>query len=264
MENKFNISCSFLKGFQEVDTGNMCGLYFKASYIDKTIPFKDRPAFKLGQWFEYMCTGATLRDGKIPEAEYTAKKELTAPYKKLLSQSIIFKDYISRNNISGITTGRVLQYNFEGYNVKGIFDVDYEKDNMFNIIDIKTSGYLNNKWEPMGWVDIEKKRFLTIQSVGYIWLVHKCLNIPIEKINFKFYVVDSGSEFERKIFDIKVTESYLEWFERQIRFTYKSIEHNEVLGWNSTENYIHCQGCELKETCEYRLFHPDVQNIYYY
>jgi len=260
---KFNVSPSLIKGYDQVDKGEMCGLFFKASYIDKIVPFQSSPAFIMGQWTEWKMTGALPRDGKEPVPETVKSGELNTQYKRLLNQAEIWKEYCKRNKIENITTGRVLEYEFEGIKTKGIFDVDYiDTDGNFVIIDIKTSGYIDNKWEAMGWKDIENKKLLTIQAPKYVWLVNKVLNIPLEKIIFKFYVVHSNHDYERKIFNMKVLPSTFEWLEERIRFTVTQIEHNELLGWVSTTNYKHCVNCDLRENCSRRLFDPKEENIY--
>jgi len=263
MKPTFNISCSTIKGWNQVDMGEMCGLYFKAAYIDKTIPFQSRPAFVIGQWAEYMMTGVTPRDG-APEPVYLKDgKTLNTQFQRLKNQAGIWKEYCKRKGIENYKTGRTIEFEFNGYTIKGVLDVDYMNGDRFTIIDIKTSGYLDNKWESNGWKDIENKKLLTIQAPGYIWLVHKALGIPIDKIDFYFYVIHSNHDYERKIFKIICTEASLKWFESEINYISKSIEHNELLGWPSTQKFEHCVECELRANCSRRLYDPEPLNVYH-
>ena len=92
MSKEIYISQSFIKSLYEYKRGDLCGLQFKAQYIDG-IEFPSSDAMKLGQWFEYMCTGQTTKFGHIPEADRlkpkkATKKEIEAAEKKVLAMAV--------------------------------------------------------------------------------------------------------------------------------------------------------------------------------
>jgi hypothetical protein len=76
MSKEIYISQSFIKSLYEYKRGDLCGLQFKAQYIDG-VEFPSSDAMKLGQWFEYMCTGQTTKFGHIPEADRLKPKKAT-------------------------------------------------------------------------------------------------------------------------------------------------------------------------------------------
>jgi hypothetical protein len=62
------VSQSLIKGFTDYKMEKECGLLFKAKYLDglQTPPSATQ---KLGQFFEYLSTGALPKGGVAPECE---------------------------------------------------------------------------------------------------------------------------------------------------------------------------------------------------
>jgi len=155
-----NISQSLLKEIWSYAKKELCGLQFEAQYIKK-IPFPSSPVQKLGLWFEYMCTGALPRDGKVPEPDRkkdrveitkikgkklknggrakdkvikkTIQGELTAPYERMKVQADRFKKTIKKYGIKILETQTELKFG----NKKGVLDALIEFNGRKAILDIK-------------------------------------------------------------------------------------------------------------------------------
>lgn len=258
---KYNISPSLMKDYFAVESGDLCGAVFQAKHIKKIITFEPSESKKAGQWAEYMMTGATLRDGTTPEPVRVKNGDLNTQYERLEKQAKHWKNWCKHNGVTDIQTGVVLSCEFGGYTIKGIADVVCNVKGKKTIIDIKTSGLIDNKWDPMGWEDIERKESLTIQAPVYKWLWKQ---IHGEDVDFFFYVAHINHDSNRKIFHMEVTDKRFERLEKTILYIIDSIQVNEELGWGHTNNFEECIVCQIGETCPYRLWHPKPKTVILY
>ena len=159
------ITQSFIKAFQEYLNGQECGLILKAKYVDG-IDFPSTDAQNLGQWFEYICTGAKTKHGRIPEPEYLKDgKTLAAKYRLMESHKATFERILAAYQIKILEVGKTLSY--EGY--EGTIDIIAEMLGEKVFIDLKTTAHINNKWEDYGWdIDtLDTKEKLMVQAVHY-------------------------------------------------------------------------------------------------
>ena len=180
------ITQSLIKELFNYKMGLSCGLQVQAKY-ENNMEFPSSDAMRLGQWFEYMCTGQRTKFGHIPvpdrlKPKKLTKKELDAgkkqedvvgelskKYKDALIHVQAFKDMMEDNEYEIIETGAKLHDKISG--TKGDVDIVVKKkgEDKLRFIDTKFSGLLDNKWDDMGWADesLEYKDKLMIQAVHY-------------------------------------------------------------------------------------------------
>lgn len=248
----YNISVSLIKAFDKFTVDEYCGRLFKELYIFKSVSVEPSEAMRKGQWFEYMATGAKLRDGSIPESEKTAKGFLTAPYQKLAIQAENFLKFSEYYGVEDFKTGVVAEY--EGN--KGIFDIETILDDKPLIIDLKTSGYLMNRWEEYGWHPdtIVAKDVHILQAKMYCYLYFKLHGIIPR---FQFWVFSSANDWESMIFEIECNENTVEEIERRCKFTREMIDyHLTTNSFDEKPDYVRCMGCPIM-ACKQRRLTPN-------
>lgn len=256
--NRPNISQSLIKKYQEYEIGLECGLLFEAVYIKKTHQTSPSDAMRLGQYFEYKATGATLRDGTIPEAETTAKGTLTAPYQRAEIQAVKFNKAMESHGFKILDTGTVWEYEEDGIKSKAILDVFAERYGQPCIIDLKFSGLLENKWEDHGWADLRTKYKLLLQPIHYKWLGMKRDGIDYP---FYFFVHSSANEFDYKIFRVDVSPGKIEDHGNLVKYIMNMIEFSDFSGWQPKPDYKRCITCPLKESCTHRHWVPQIETV---
>lgn len=272
---KYNISQSLMKALYYFDRLEKdCGLKFKAQYIDK-ISFPPTDAMKLGIFFEYLCTGVIPRDRKshLPNVREKPPKTggvkvkfnkkpvyLTAPYERMYKQHLRFKKTMSKYKIKILEKNKTIQLG----NIKAVIDILAKFNGKKIIIDIKTSGLINNKWDEMGWDKerLPEKDMIMIQAVFYKWLWKKIYN---EDITFYFLVFSSTNEYDCKFFEIKVDPEKLEYkhFEEYILNADKRLKYLLANGFPSLPEVKRCNGCAIKSTCKDFTDIPILEDIYY-
>lgn len=256
-----NISPTLIKDFDKLTIGNYCGYLFKLLYIDKVLSIPPSPAMKLGQYFEYLATGAKLRDGTIPEPELTKKGELTEPYKKITTQANNFKLIAENLHLSISHVSFVMEYKFGEAQSKGIADIVGEIDGKQCIIDLKTTGHYDNEYDEYGWGDnkLYKKHNLLIQAVHYKLLYNR---IYKNDIDFYFWVFNSQNDWENKIIKIDVSDESINKHEGRIEFVNQMINY-----YLETNLFIHlsnrdtCYNCPAQEICEKYTIVPQIKEI---
>lgn len=66
------ISVSLMTNFDKLATDSFCGILFREAYINRTTTTPSSDAMELGQYFEFKCTGALIREH--PEDVSAAEK----------------------------------------------------------------------------------------------------------------------------------------------------------------------------------------------
>lgn len=283
--HNINISQSLVKSLYDYSEGKLCGLQFEAQYIKK-IPFPPSAVQKVGNYFEYMCTGAIPRDGKIPEPERKKDKiekiitkgkklkngnrakdkiekkvipgELAASYARMAIQADRFKRTIKSHGIKILKTGAELKYT----NKKGVTDVLARIDGKEAIIDIKSSGLIGNKWEDLGW-DIDalpEKDKIMIQPVFYKWLWRKIYG---RDIPFYFLVFSNTNEYDCLFLEVVIDEDRFSQFEKALEKVEKMLNKNMTEGFKAYPDVKECADCPLKKTCPSFIDIPLLQTVHY-
>jgi len=260
-----NISQSFLKEFNKYKLGETCGLQVKAKYIDNTYPRTSSEVMELGNHFEFMATGSLPRDGHIPVAKVvykdTPKQKLDDKYQRSMDSALFFKKIIKHYGIQIKETGKVVTQD----GMTGILDIYAEWNGRHCIIDTKYSGLLYDRWNEMGWDldSLPEKHNLMLQPVQYKILMSLELGIPVEDIDFYFFIFSSTNSNDAKIIKVVNDEATIE--QHHLAISYVKIELSKPVDliFKAKPELLRCFDCALKEKCEYRIEVPPIQEVYY-
>ena len=265
MEKKLKISQSLIKGYVDYLNEKLCGILFKAKYIDKDKRAETPPsdAMKSGIYFEFLCTGALPKSGEVPKPEYayagTSREKLSAPYERVMRSVELFKKTIEHYNIKIIKAGLYLSSDDKD----GVVDIYAEWDGKPVFIDLKYSGLIDDKWNEMGW-DLESlnlKDSLMIQGVHYKILAKECLGI--NDIPFYYFVFDSGNPDYMKIIKQNVDESRIYQHALSIENIKRKLEGNLSYGFKAFPNLKSCNACPLNTDCEHATRVPLINEVDY-
>ena len=259
------LSQSLIKQLYKYKMQDECGLKIEAQYING-VQFPSTDVQELGNYFEYIATGQLPRDKHTPVAKTLKSGKLSTDYARIESQKINFL------NIMKVLKFEVEHTGFEFTNPKysGIADIIAldknikTKDKYKNriIIDLKTSGLLNDKWSEYGWHDdsIEEKWDLLVQAVHYKMLAK--YEWGIEDIPFYFMVFSNKNDWEYKIFQINVDEATKKQHYNNLSNIKMFLDDTLKKGWNAYPDYRRCKDCPLAITCKSFIDVPKVQQVY--
>ena len=282
------ITQSFIKALFEYKVGNECGLQFEAKFVHG-LEFPSSDAMKLGQWFEYMCTGQKTKFGHTPEAvrlkpkKATAKQikdievetfnidevphvqgELSKKYQDALAHVKLFKQMIKAHDYEIVETGERLVDKKLG--IQGDVDITVrkrgDKNAKLRFIDTKFSGLLDNKWDDLGWADesLEYKDKIMIQAVHYKLLGFQKYGYEPD---FYFWVFSSTNTTDCKNIKVIVDEDKFTEHQNIIKQARHEFEKQKSQGWIPRPTPKRCGACLLKDKCEFFVALPQEQIVYY-
>lgn len=252
------LSQSLVKALYNYKTHKECGLKIEKQYVEG-VNFPSTEVQELGNYFEYICTGALPRDKHIPEPKLLKSGSMTIGYERMHKQKENFERMMEHYKFKIEKTG----FSFTNPKFSGVADViALNEDKQRVIIDIKTTGLINDKWSEYGWADesIEEKWNLNVQAVHYKMLAK--YEWGIEDIPFYFMVFSNKNENECKIFEIIVDED-TRWQHYQNLKNIK-IYLDDILknGWEAKPELMRCKKCPLEASCLYAVNVPNLQKIY--
>ncbi len=241
------------------DGKGLCGLYFKAQYID-IIEFGKEPsdAMKEGIYFEYLCTGALPRTGEVPLPEKNKTGALATAYVRIERAAELFKKIISHYKIKILKVGYVVSTEDK----TGIIDIWAEWDGKKCIIDLKYSGLIDDKWNELGWNEdaLPEKDSLMIQGVHYKLLVKEALGLDVP---FYYFIFNSKDPTDMKIIHEVVDEDKFVYHGQAVENVRQSLAIEIQRGFKAFPDYRICKDCPLFDTCTERAEFPQITNVYY-
>ena len=245
MENKIKLSQSLIKSLYAYKMGEKCGKLIEAHYVDG-VQFPSTDAMELGNYFEYICTGSLARDGHTPEPTTTKKGELTAKYKLMQEQKANFDNIMSNYGFKILS----IDHHFKSKEYSGIADIIAEKDGQKVIIDVKTSGLLEDKWSDFGWHNdfVMNNDNLMIQARHYKMLAYE--EWGIENIPFYFMVFSTTNAVDCKVFEVDCPTESLDMHQRNSEGAKRILDKLLIDGFESIPSVKECAKCPLKDTCK--------------
>jgi hypothetical protein len=259
------ISQSLIKALHKYKMEEECGLKIHASYVEG-INFPSSEVQELGNYFEYICTNQLPRDGHTPEPKLLKTGKMSIDYERLTLQKENFINVMKRMNFTIEKTG----FSFTNPLYSGIADIIALDNNIKSkvvtnkriIIDIKTSGLLNDKWNAYGWADesIEEKWDLTIQAIHYKMLAK--WEWGIEDIPFYFFVFSNKNEWEYKIFEVIVDEDTKQQHLNNLKNIKVYLDEQMKNGFKAVAEYRRCKECPMSDTCPSYVDIPSVKKVY--
>lgn len=247
------ISQSMLKMFQKYLQGEECGVQFKAKYITESMPEKPpTESQEGGNWFEFMATGSTPRgSGRIPEPVRIKSGELNAMYKNLSAHLPMWE----KLKPAGARYGEVLvnETAVFGHTLTGITDVI--TDDMIG--DIKTTAFIDNKWEEYGWggdPEYIADRPAMMQAKYYVLITW--LNTG-KILPFTFWIFANNSDKCKQI-HVTMTEAALVAFKSEVEYLIGAIENDDFA---PVPSFSRCRDCLVPCASKQEL--PDTITINY-
>jgi hypothetical protein len=259
------LSQSLIKQLYKYKMQEECGLRIEAQYINGE-QFPSSDVQELGNYFEYIATGQLPRDNHVPQAKTLKNGNLAIDYARMEAQKENFIHLMKRLNFEIEKTGFV----FTNPKYSGIADIIAldknikTKDKYKNriIIDLKTSGLLNDKWSNIGWADesIEEKWDLLVQAVHYKMLAK--YEWGIEDIPFYFMVFSNKNDWEYKVFKIEVDETTKQQHYNNLVNIKTFLDDTIRDGFKAYPNYKVCKDCPISVTCNSYADIPKIQEVW--
>jgi len=260
------ISQSLLKNLYNFKQGTECGIKIKAHYL-YGMEYESSDAMDLGNWFEYKATGQLPRNGVEPLPETLKNGDLSVSYRRMMKQLENYHKILEMYQIKILETG----YHFNHPIGSGIADIIAEWNGQKCIIDIKTTGKIDDKWSEYGWgdekfeyVDSPNTQNLTIQAVQYKLLAREEWGIDVP---FYFFVFSTTDEDAVKIFKVEVDPERIEKHLEQIKTVHNFFNNVFV---NKTDEELafpelkRCKQCPLKPNCKHFVEVPLIKTIQVY
>ena len=290
-----NISQSLLKSLLDYRNGKECGLIFKAKYIDGRYDlFPPSDAQNVGAWFEYKATGSIPKNGDVPKPEYmkrgkdeSGNPQLTAPYRLMSEHIDNFKKMMDFYGFEIIRAGedvRALYPNsFEDYGeevwLTGTLDIraratkdvysNYEntpvlvaKEGQIVIIDLKTTGLLDDKWNDYGWEinNLSNKIKLVTQPIQYKFI--DLLNTG-EDVPFIFMLFSSTNPSDARIIDFRIDDTAYDEHRAFIKAGVENMLYLRRVGFKAKPSLVKCTNCPLRDNCEYKSTTAPITIFYF-
>jgi len=213
-------------------------------YIDG-ISMPSTAPMNIGNWFEYTATGQLPRSGEVPEPKTLKNGNLAIDYVRMEKQVDNYHAMLKHHGFTVESTGHV----FKKHELAtGISDVHARKDGKLCIIDVKTTGLFDNKWEEFGWAmeRIEEKHDLMIQAVHYSYLAKLEFKEPVD---FYFAVFSTKNDYDYKLIKVNIDEDTFITHDHDIQKYSTLLQVMVKQGFKANPSYDLCRKCYLKETC---------------
>jgi hypothetical protein len=286
------ISQSLLKGLLDLRNFKECGLVFKAKYLDNRYElFPPSDTQNLGAWFEYKATGSIPKNGEIPQPEYmkrgkdeSGNPQLTAEYRLMQEQVNNYNKMIDYYNLELISAGEDIKADYPndfGIDVilTGTIDIrakanktitaNYQNSKVLVaeqgqeiIIDLKTTGLLDDKWNDFGWEinNLSNKVKLVTQPVHYKYIeyLNKGIDIP-----FVFMLFSTRNPNDARIIDFKVDETSFEEHRTFIDNGISNLLYFQKHGYKPLPSMEKCSSCPLNSDCQFKAEVSPISVFYF-
>lgn len=248
------ITQSLIKALDEYRNGNACGLQMAAAYHEGKEVTAPSDAMLLGQYVEYLATGALPKHGKTPEPGMTKAGKLTAPYERAEKAASLFTEIVNLHGITIIEAGKYVERDGCG----GTIDILANMDGERCIIDVKYSGYLNSDFRRWSWrpdAVAENETYL-LQAVHYSWL--------LDRLPFYFLVIDSSTGDDYRLMRVLLEPSHYAAHELMLAQVRDTLNRQPLTTLEPRPSRTKCGGCLIAESCFFATKSNPIETIYPY
>jgi len=268
---KKNISQSLMKDYLKVvaNPPTECGVRFEAIHIKRNYPKITGKAMLLGQYFEYLLTGAKPSYGDpIPEPEYTktgmkkdpdkrTENDMTADWKRIHQKIPKAKQLIHDMGITIKSVGEERSRNGK----RGTADICGSYKGSDCVIDIKYSGLLDNRYETFGWGAIREESYYGDVQRDFhgVQAMHYMDIFEVEK--FYYLVFNSGDKWAVEMFEMSPSPRRRQMHEEQVNMVRSGINMMNVGGYPANPDFNTCYYCALKNRCKEAHLQPEPKVI---
>jgi hypothetical protein len=102
-----------------------------------------------------------------------------------------------------------------------------------------------------------------LQPVQYKILMSLELGIPIEDIDFYFFVFSSTNPNDAKIIKVVNDEATIEQHHLAISYVKRELSKPVDLIFKAKPELLRCFDCAIKDNCSFRIEVPPIQEVYY-
>ena len=266
------ISQSLIKDLMKYQQGKLCGLQFVEKFLkDNFDKFRATDAMSIGVWFEYELTKALPKGGALPKPETKKNGELKSAFEKMIPHIDKFKTTMEYYGFEIISIGEKIEYK----DLHGTLDLrvratreiitpngEVIKEGTICIVDIKTSGLLDDKWNDYGWnLDmLAGKINLILQPLMYKYIEFKKTgkNPP-----FLFFLYNTADGTDSRIINFICDDSSFYELEATLDKTRQALAYNMKVGFKAQGNPKECAKCPIKVGCKGFVSVPEIQDFYY-
>jgi len=259
------ISQSLIKSLYKYKMDEECGIKIQEQFVNKKL-FPPSDVQQLGIYFEYIATNQLPKSNEVPLPKELKNGKLTTPYARMEAQKENYIKLMERLNFSVESTG----YEFNNPKYSGVADIIALDNNIKSkdvykkriIIDLKTSGLLNDKWSEYGWADesIEEKDNLLIQAIHYKMLAN--YEWGIKDIPFYFFIFSNKNDWEYKVFKVNVDEMTYKQHYNSLQNIKTYLDEQLKIGFKAKPSLTRCHSCSINESCMYSVDIPKIQEVY--
>ena len=89
------------------------------------------------------------------------------------------------------------------------------------------------------------------------------LGIPVEDIDFYFFVFSSSNPNDAKIIKVVNDEATIEQHHKAIRIVKKELAKPVDVVFKAKPELLRCLDCAINKDCAFRIEVPPIQEIYY-
>lgn len=245
------ISQSMYKDYVDYQNGSLCGIVFYHKWITQDYPQESTDVQDAGWWFEDMV----VRGKSEKEPKRIKSGSFNALYRQLDAHIPKAKEML-------LDEGKIISADKTEYrnNVRVKRDVVVRtNEGKIKVIDIKTTGHLNNKWDFYGWGaliegDVYSDRFQKQRSHKMIQ-AQTYMSVPVGAEmpdEFEYWVFSSKDDGVQIIsFSVEDVEG---WYEH-LEDTFQQIHDSSFFAPYPT--FKSCSECPLKQDCVYKTTKPD-------
>jgi len=266
------ISQSLIKELLEYQDGKSCGLQLEEKFIKNNFhKFIASDSMSVGTWFEYELTGALPKGNSTPNPKTTTTGKLTSVYEKMIPHIDNFKTAMYFYGLELVSAGEKIKYgDLEGtldIRAKATKDIVTDSGNVIKagsqiIIDIKTSGLLDNKWSDYGWEieNLSNKIKIILQPLMYKYIEMKNTG---RDIPFVFMLFNTADNTDCRIINFICSDDSFETLESLLVKIRKLLAYHISIGWKARPNMRVCAKCPIKVGCRHFAVAPPFQDFYF-
>lgn len=268
----WRVTQSFIKEVHRYRMQGQCGIPVISKFYLDYWPDQDSIASRAGTYFEFLCTGAIPKSGKIPKPDKAYKgqsnERLRIEFQIAQNQASLFsqtKDNRGLKIIESNTVKRTIK-------AKGEFDLlmEYanpkteEEKRALIVGDLKFTTLIDDRWSEFGYDtdSIVFKDTLMVQPTHYTWIAKQLY--PERDVWFEFWLFSSKVEGDAKIIRVNLQDVTLERHEELVNSLYEEYATDDfVKKFRPRPEYRKCNQCYLYDNCNYKHTFPQPIDIEY-